>query len=124
MKRFLIISLFVLFTALPIKIFAAGITEKYEALTNPLPSNELVCPTAVCELKDFFLLITRDLIQIIPIAAVVMVIVAGFKMVVSGGNEEKITEAKRMLFWAVIGLIIAFMSFSIVIIVQNLIGVK
>jgi len=44
---------------------------------------------------------------IFPIAAMFSVfylIYAGFKMVVAGGNEEKLSESKRAFLWAVIGI--------------------
>lgn len=101
---------------------AAGFAQNYESLVNPFPSGELYCATSVCDLTSFVLLIARDILQIIPVAAVLMIIVAGFKMVTAAGNEEKLLEAKRTLLWAVLGLIIALMSVSIVAIARNLIG--
>jgi uncharacterized membrane protein YjfL (UPF0719 family) len=41
----------------------------------------------------------------------------------SQGNEEAVSAAKKTITWAVIGLVIALLSFSIVAIVQNLLGI-
>lgn len=122
MKNKIFIVLFSLGALVPPSYALAGLTEKYEQLTNPLPSATMYCATAFCDLKSMFLLVIRDILQIIPIAAVVMIVVSGFQMVVSGGNEEKIKQAKRTMLWAVLGLVIAILSFSIVAITQNLIG--
>lgn len=112
------------FFALPSIALAAGITEKYDQLYNPLPSNEIIaCPTVACDLTQMVLLITRNILQLIPIASVLFIIIGGFKMMASQGNEEKLKDAKRTIYWAIVGLIIAFLSFSIIAIARNLLGV-
>lgn len=60
------------------------------------------------------------LLSLIVIAAVVMIIVAGFRMITGGGNPDQIAKAKRTIVWAIIGLVVAFMSFAIVQIIQSL----
>jgi len=45
---------------------------------------------------------------------VVIIIYAGFKWMLSGGNEEKIKDAKKTLGSAIIGLLIILFSYSIV----------
>jgi hypothetical protein len=59
------------------------------------------------------------LLTLIVIAAIIVIIIAGFRMVTGGGNPLQIAKAKRAIIWAIIGLLIAFMSFGIVQIVQN-----
>lgn len=66
--------------------------------------------------------IIRVLFLLIGIAAVIIIIIAGFRMVLASGNEAELTKAKKALTWAVIGLIVSLMSFSIVSIIQNLIS--
>lgn len=60
------------------------------------------------------------LLSLIVIAAVVVIIVAGFRMVAGGGNPDQIAKAKKAILWAIIGIVVAFMSFGIVQIVQSL----
>ncbi len=60
------------------------------------------------------------LLTLIVIAAVVVIIVSGFRMIAGGGNPDQIAKAKKAIIWAIIGIVIAFMSFGIVQIVQNL----
>jgi len=102
----------------------ADLVQGYEKLYDPLPSNELVCPTVTCDLRQMALLILRDILQLVPIASVVAIIFGGFQMVASSGNEERVLKAKRTIFWAIAGLVFAFLSFSIIAIVQNLLGAK
>jgi len=50
---------------------------------------------------------------IVGILAAVMMIVAGFQWVTSGGNSEAITSAKKRIGGAIVGMFIAYMSFFI-----------
>lgn len=46
--------------------------------------------------------------------AVIMIIVSGFRYVLSGGDSSAVTAAKNTLFYAVIGLIVAILAYAIV----------
>ncbi|MBI5412725.1 hypothetical protein HZA42_00055 [Candidatus Peregrinibacteria bacterium] len=48
------------------------------------------------------------------VIAVFFIAQNGWKMAASGGKEESITEGKKGLTWAVIGLILIILSYSIV----------
>jgi hypothetical protein len=50
--------------------------------------------------------------------AVILIIIAGFMFMVSQGNEQKLTSAKEVFQYAMIGLIIVFLSYIITIFVQ------
>jgi|GEM_PF-1302089 cysteine-rich repeat protein len=50
---------------------------------------------------------------LLGLIALVIVLVAGFKWMTSGGNEEKVSEAKKMLIAGVIGLVIIMASYVI-----------
>lgn len=84
-----------------------------DKLYNPLPEEELT---------HMFLFIAKGFLSIVAIWAVIFIIVGGFRMVVAGGDEEAITKAKRTVTWAVIGVVVAALSFSIIAIVQNLLN--
>ena len=45
-------------------------------------------------------------------------------MVISSGDEEAYTKAKKTITWAVLGLAVALLSFSIVAIVEDLLQVN
>jgi hypothetical protein len=60
------------------------------------------------------------LLTLIVIAAVIVIIIAGFRMATAGGNADQLTKAKKTLIWAILGLVVAFMSFAIVRIIQGL----
>jgi hypothetical protein len=105
---------------LPFLARATEFTPSYEKLYNPLPDNQLFCPTAVCDLQQFVLLIMRDILQLIPVVSVLFIIIGGFQIITAAGNEERYIKAKRTILWAVLGLVVAFLSFSIISVVQNL----
>jgi len=54
--------------------------------------------------------------------APIMVIVAAFYFLTSGGDPEKIRTAKRIIFWTFIGLIIVFLAKGIIAVIGQLLG--
>lgn len=61
---------------------------------------------------------------VIGVLALAVIIYGGFQMTVSAGNEKLVASGKRAVTWAIFGLVVAMLSYSIVSIVQNFIGVK
>jgi len=47
------------------------------------------------------------------IVAIVIVLMGGFKWMTAGGNDEKVTEAKKLLIAGVIGMAIILASYAI-----------
>lgn len=62
-------------------------------------------------------MIIADIINIIlgflGIIALIIIISAGFKWMLSGGNEDQANSAKKMLWSGVIGLILILASYGI-----------
>ncbi len=86
-----------------------------DILYNPLPVDNLTAT---------LLLIAKGFLGVIAIWAAVFIIIGGFQMVMSAGNEEAVTKAKNTITWAILGLVVAILSFSIIAIVQNLFHVS
>jgi hypothetical protein len=57
--------------------------------------------------------------QLAALIALVMFIIAGIMMMTAGGAAEKMTTARQMAIYGVIGLVVAILGFSIVAIVSN-----
>lgn len=57
---------------------------------------------------------TNILLYLIGAISVIMIIFGGFRYVTSGGKSENITAAKNTIMYAVIGIIIALLSYAIV----------
>lgn len=88
------------------------------------PASTLYNPIkGASNLTELLLKIMRGFIMITGIWAAAFIVIGGFKMVISQGNEEAVTAAKKSITWAVIGLIVVLLAFSIMAIIQNLIGI-
>lgn len=57
--------------------------------------------------------IVRIVLSFQGLILVVIIILAGFKWMLSGGDEEKIKQAKGMIFNAIIGMALIVLSWSI-----------
>lgn len=85
-------------------------------LYNPIEGQDNLTALVVNIMKGF--------LGIVAVWAVAFIVIGGFRMVISSGNEEAVLVAKKTITWAVLGLLIAVLSFAIIAIVQNLVGVK
>lgn len=79
-------------------------------LCNPLPDNNL---------DSIIVRGLKYILGLIGSVAVVVIVIAGFKMVASQGNSEAIKGAKDSIKWAVIGLAVAFLAYTMVAIVSG-----
>ena len=95
--------------------FNVNLDESIGYFFNPLDSSKALT------LPQIITGIIRILFALIGIVAVVVIIVAGFRMVLAQGNETSLTKAKESITWAIIGLIVSLMAFSIVAILQRFI---
>lgn len=59
------------------------------------------------------------LLFLVGAIAVVMIIVGGFRYVISGGDSSAVTAAKNTILYAIIGLIIAALAYAIIDFVMN-----
>ena len=58
--------------------------------------------------------ITNTMLFAIGIIAVIMIVIGGIRYVLSGGNGENTKAAQETILYAVIGLVVALLSFAIV----------
>ena len=63
--------------------------------------------------------IIKIAVSLLGIVAVLMIIVAGQRYMTSNGEPEKIKQARNMIIYSLIGLIVAILAFAIVSFVQN-----
>ena len=52
-------------------------------------------------------------LSLLGVIAVVIILAGGFKWMLAGGNEEKTTEARKLIFAGIIGLAIILSAFAI-----------
>lgn len=91
-----------------IKLFAMSVQEGAEAAKADIMPGELVGPDGV------FTKISNTLLLIIGIISVIMLIYGGFRYIVSGGDNKKVTDAKNTILYAIIGLIISLLAYAII----------
>lgn len=65
-------------------------------------------------LRQLVLKIINYFLGFLGLLAVVMVIYGGFLYVSSAGNEENVNKAKKILLYAVIGIVVIIASFALV----------
>lgn len=66
--------------------------------------------------------ITDWLFTILLVLAVLFIIMAAFKYMFSGGSEEAVSTAHKMLIYAVVAIAVAFLAKGIVFVVQELVA--
>ena len=79
-------------------------------ICNPLPDSNL---------QDFAIRMVKYLLGIIGAVAVIMIVIAGFRMVASSGNEDAQKKAQSMITNAIVGLVIAVLAYAVIAIVTN-----
>ena len=62
--------------------------------------------------------ITKTIIAAAGACAVLFIIIGGIQMLTAYGSDEKIGKAKKTITWAIIGLLIAILSYAIVSIIS------
>lgn len=88
------------------------------SLTVKLP--EIKDPFNGNSLSEVVLQLIRIVFLLIIMAAVIVIVIAGFRMVASGSNPQELAKAKKAIVWAIIGLLLALMSYSIVEIITRI----
>ena len=52
-------------------------------------------------------------LSVLGLIATILIIVGGFQWMMSGGNEEKIAAAKKLMIAGVVGLVIVILAYAI-----------
>ncbi|MFT7184247.1 MAG: hypothetical protein ACI9QC_000585 [Oceanicoccus sp.] len=70
-------------------------------------------------LTALILKIINILTLLVGTFAFVMILIGGFIFATSGGDESRVDKGKSLLTQAIVGLVFAFLSYSIVVFVQS-----
>ena len=65
------------------------------------------------DIREGMMNIINVLLGFIGILAIVIILWGGFRWLTSGGNEEKVAEAKKVITAGIIGLIIIFAAYAL-----------
>ncbi len=75
---------------------------------------EGVSEAGLFEVGGLFQTVTNVLLFLIGAVSVIMLIIGGFRYVLSNGDSSQITAAKNTILYAVIGIIVALLAYAIV----------
>ncbi len=130
--RSLAVGIFGMFFAFGLVLapMAYGATEPTEDTGTGAVVNGAEAFTGVGSLPKGFKTDPRELAKkvinfvsgFLGIIAVVLVLIAGFQWMTAGGEDKKVEEAKKLLFNAVIGLILILATWSIAYFVVDQLG--
>lgn len=65
------------------------------------------------DLIDTIASIIRIALGFLGVIAVVIILLGGFKWMTAGGNDDKVKEAKKLIFSGIIGLVIIISAYAI-----------
>ena len=100
------------------KTMALSIREGAEAAKTPEMPAELITSNGGGVLGD----ITSTILYIVGAISVIMLIFGGIKYAISAGDSKKVTDAKNTILYAIIGLAITILSYSIIKFVLGVLG--
>lgn len=63
-------------------------------------------------------------LTVLGIVGFIMVIYAGFNMMIMGGNSQAVEKSKNSITFAIIGIILALSSFIIINLISNFTGIE
>ena len=76
------------------------------------------------DFASFIIELLNWAINFVALFAVIMIVVAGFKYIVSMGDEKKIAAANRSLIFSLLGMILVFLAPSVIqFILDNFLGI-
>lgn len=110
----LVIALLLSSTLLPLPAFAAS-NDKLFSSCSQAP-NSPVCKdknTTENPAVDVIASAANIIAILTGLAAVIMIIISGLTMITSGGNQETVTNARKRLVAALIGLVIVVLAWTI-----------
>jgi len=112
----ILISFFaILVLATPIFVSAQECPEGYVCIDNPLKQGDI--PGIISAVTGLL----RNIA--IPLGIVILVW-GGIQIMTAGGSEEKVTQGKKTIMWAVIGVAIVILVDFIVGFVKEILGAK
>ena len=84
------------------------------ALAQDIPVVDQDASLTITSIEAKVVTVVNYVISLIAIVAVAMIIYAGYLYISSGGDEKKLVQAKSLILYAVIGLVVVVVSYSIV----------
>ncbi len=111
MKKTIIASLIFFGFVIPLSTFAFTVPNVGQSLG-----------LGEADLESTVINLVRFVLGFLALVAVIVMIWGGFQWMTAGGNDEKISTAKKLITNAVIGLIIVILSWAIVLFAVNVLS--
>jgi len=109
-------KIFALFMfAVTICLFATTAYAKLPISTSDIPTGISTEPDA----SNVVLTVSQWIINILGGISILVIIYGGFRYVTAAGNEKKVEKAKEIIKYAVIGLVLVLLAFTIASTVNN-----
>lgn len=90
--------------------------------SNPQGGTAQPAATATGDLGTNVKTVLDYFLGILGLVAVAFLIYAGVLMVTAGGNDEQVTKARKLIMYAVAGIVIILLSYTIVNFVTSALG--
>lgn len=71
------------------------------------------------DVREMTMYVIQILMSFLGIVAIIIILIGGFRWMVSGGNEEKVAAAKALLLSGIIGLIIILAAYALASFIVN-----
>jgi hypothetical protein len=78
-------------------------------------------PAQYCSAPSSISLIINILLGFLGIVSVLFIIIGGYRMVVSNGNEDAFKKGRETVVYAVIGMLVAIFAFAIITIIGKVV---
>lgn len=92
------------------------------AAPPPTPPRVLTNPLQFGSLEELIEGLINFIFWVAIALAPLMIIIAAFYFLTSGGDPERVRTAKKIIFWTVIGVTIVFLAKGIIYVVRQVIG--
>lgn len=79
-------------------------------------------PTGLDDIRTLLETVADWFQAIVLIIGVIMIIAAGLTWMTAGGNEEKLTKARRMFIWGLVGIAVALFAYTAETFILDIIG--
>ena len=119
MKRFIgsiaALTVVAVMSAVMLSPATAGAVEVFEECEQ---QNSSVC-TGQNSAPDMIEIVINTALYVLGMVAVLMIVIGGIRYTTSGGNSAQTKSAKDTILYAVIGLVVAILAYTIVNFVLN-----
>ncbi len=103
----------IIFPAVFIAIFALTVVPALGATLDVGLNYGTYTGLGTKDIREGIMAIVRVLFGFLGILSIIIVLYGGFTWMTSGGSEEKVSQAKKIISAGVIGLVIIFISYAL-----------